>query len=257
MAEPTGEAVLTGSVNGQSASASTSEPWREVFEFGLSRGNAKAIWQDLVDNHWLHRKLPERKTLRREAQGIGLAGSPRGDHHSARRRCAGRLRLLSDDGRSAGGEVSPHAPVRTDARLQPKVSSLARVPFQYAGLGRTLRKRLPQCSAVCHVLSFTIICASVCSRPTYMMLRVRSISTRSAIMVRLLCPAACRTLTAKAKSRSVLAMQKDAAEGLHHGHVLKCGPRSWRTNAAGPRAGDSLRSGEIEWSLVMPRAWSG
>jgi DNA replication protein DnaC len=24
---------------------------------------------------------------------------------------------------------------------------------------------------------------------------------------------------------------------LHHGHVLKCGPRSWRTKAGGPEEG--------------------
>ncbi|MGH8858042.1 MAG: ATP-binding protein [Polaromonas sp.] len=27
---------------------------------------------------------------------------------------------------------------------------------------------------------------------------------------------------------------------LHHGHVLKCGPRSWRTKAAAATTGDSL-----------------
>jgi DNA replication protein DnaC len=26
---------------------------------------------------------------------------------------------------------------------------------------------------------------------------------------------------------------------LHHGHVLKCGPRSWRTKAAAATAGDA------------------
>lgn len=37
---------------GRSQSASACEPWREVIELGLSRGrNAKAIWQDLVDDH--------------------------------------------------------------------------------------------------------------------------------------------------------------------------------------------------------------
>lgn len=37
---------------GESSSASTCEPWREVIESGISRGrNAKAIWQDLVDDH--------------------------------------------------------------------------------------------------------------------------------------------------------------------------------------------------------------
>jgi transposase len=37
---------------GRSPSASTCEPWREVIELGLARGrNAKAIWQDLVDDH--------------------------------------------------------------------------------------------------------------------------------------------------------------------------------------------------------------
>jgi hypothetical protein len=37
---------------GQSSSASACEPWREVVESGISLGrNAKAIWQDLVDDH--------------------------------------------------------------------------------------------------------------------------------------------------------------------------------------------------------------
>jgi hypothetical protein len=36
---------------GRSPSASACEPYRELIELGLSRGrNAKAIWQDLVDN---------------------------------------------------------------------------------------------------------------------------------------------------------------------------------------------------------------
>ena len=52
-AESTGEsATAADPVPGRSASASACEPWREVIELGLSRGrNAKAIWQDLVDDH--------------------------------------------------------------------------------------------------------------------------------------------------------------------------------------------------------------
>src|ERR1700722_5118000 len=45
-------AVVPDQPPGQSSSASACEPWREVIESGLSRGrNAKAIWQDLVDDH--------------------------------------------------------------------------------------------------------------------------------------------------------------------------------------------------------------
>ncbi len=52
-AESTGEnSVASEPVPGRSPSASACEPWREVIELGLSRGrNAKAIWQDLVDDH--------------------------------------------------------------------------------------------------------------------------------------------------------------------------------------------------------------
>ena len=52
-AESTGEnAVVAGPLPGRSPSASACEPWWEVIELGLSRGrNAKAIWQDLVDDH--------------------------------------------------------------------------------------------------------------------------------------------------------------------------------------------------------------
>jgi len=45
-------AVVPGPPPGRSPSASACEPWREVIESGLSRGrNAKAVWQDLVDDH--------------------------------------------------------------------------------------------------------------------------------------------------------------------------------------------------------------
>jgi transposase len=52
-AESTGDnSVSADPVPSRSPSASASEPWREVIELGLSRGrNAKAIWQDLVDDH--------------------------------------------------------------------------------------------------------------------------------------------------------------------------------------------------------------
>jgi transposase len=52
-AESTGEKPAAADpVPGRSPSASACEPWREVIELGLSRGrNAKAIWQDLVDDH--------------------------------------------------------------------------------------------------------------------------------------------------------------------------------------------------------------
>jgi transposase len=52
-AESTGEqAVPVGPLPGRSPSASACEAWREVVELGLARGrNAKAIWQDLVDDH--------------------------------------------------------------------------------------------------------------------------------------------------------------------------------------------------------------
>jgi transposase len=52
-AESTGEnSVAADPVPGRSPSASACEPWREVIELGLSRGrDAKAIWQDLVDDH--------------------------------------------------------------------------------------------------------------------------------------------------------------------------------------------------------------
>jgi len=51
-AESIGEnSVVADPVPGRSPSASACEPWREVIELGLSRGrNAKAIWQDLVDD---------------------------------------------------------------------------------------------------------------------------------------------------------------------------------------------------------------
>jgi len=52
-AESTGEnTVGDGPIPGRSPSASACDPWREVIELGLARGrNAKAIWQDLVDDH--------------------------------------------------------------------------------------------------------------------------------------------------------------------------------------------------------------
>ena len=42
----------SGAPPGRSPSASACEPYREVIELGLGKGrNAKAIWQDLVDDH--------------------------------------------------------------------------------------------------------------------------------------------------------------------------------------------------------------
>jgi len=45
-------AAATEPLPGRSPTASACEPYREVIELGLSKGrNAKAIWQDLVDDH--------------------------------------------------------------------------------------------------------------------------------------------------------------------------------------------------------------
>jgi transposase len=45
-------AVLPELQSNRSPSSSACEPWREVIESGISRGrNAKAIWQDMVDDH--------------------------------------------------------------------------------------------------------------------------------------------------------------------------------------------------------------
>ena len=48
-----GEKVVPPDVRpGRSPSASACDPYREAIELGLARGrNARAIWQDLVDDH--------------------------------------------------------------------------------------------------------------------------------------------------------------------------------------------------------------
>jgi transposase len=70
--------IMAAEPPGRGPSASACEPYRELIEWGLSHGrNAKAIWQDLVDNHSftasyqsvqrfigkLHRAVPEARAV--------------------------------------------------------------------------------------------------------------------------------------------------------------------------------------------------
>ena len=64
-------------VPGRSPTASVCEPHFDFIELSLSKGrNAKAIYQDLVDDQRLHRPLPERQTLRPPVAGAALAAKP-------------------------------------------------------------------------------------------------------------------------------------------------------------------------------------
>ena len=36
---------------------------------------------------------------------------------------------------------------------------------------------------------------------------------------------------------------------LHHGHVLQCGPRSWRTKTAAAVPVEGLKPGPVTWTL--------
>ena len=55
---------------GRSPSASACEPYRDVIELGLSHGrNAKAIWQDLVDDHGFTGKYSSVKRFLRKLRG--------------------------------------------------------------------------------------------------------------------------------------------------------------------------------------------
>ena len=78
---------------GRSPSASACEPYRDAIELGLSRGrNAKAIWQDLVDDHGFTGGYQSVKRLVRKLRGSPWPAGLRGDRHPCWRRGPGRLR---------------------------------------------------------------------------------------------------------------------------------------------------------------------
>src|SRR5215469_11530916 len=73
----------------------------------------------------LHRRLSGGEALCSEAAWTTTPGTS-GDHpHGSRRRSSSRLRQRSDGARCAKRQVSSHTAVRPNARLQPKVRSLA------------------------------------------------------------------------------------------------------------------------------------
>ena len=125
---------------GRSPSASACEPYREVIEIWLGQGrNAKAIWQDLVDDHGFRGAYQSVKRFAGKLRGAPAAGGPCGNRDTTRRRNAGGLRQRPDGPRPGQRPLSAHAAVRADAGLQPQVGTPAHLPLQYAYLGRTAR----------------------------------------------------------------------------------------------------------------------
>jgi transcriptional regulator len=73
-AEELDPAPNTGPQPGRSPSSSTCEPYRELIELGLSRGrNARAIWQDLVDDYgFTGRNNSVKRYVRKQRGGTTL-----------------------------------------------------------------------------------------------------------------------------------------------------------------------------------------
>ena len=63
-------------------------------------------------------------------------------------------------------QISTHAIVRDDARLQPQGGTLSDLPFQFAHLGRTTRESVSSTGWQLRASSCSIICAKACSSPT-------------------------------------------------------------------------------------------
>lgn len=137
-AESAGEnAVEADPVPGRCPSASACKPWRECIELGLSRGrHAKAVWQDLVDDHGFTGGY---QSVRRLVGKLRRSSSPEA-RVVITTSPGGEAQVDYGSGPMVGdpqtGKVSPDAVVRTDARLQQKVGSLPHVPLQRTYPGR-------------------------------------------------------------------------------------------------------------------------
>jgi hypothetical protein len=110
----------------RSPSASACEPYREVKEIGLGQGrNAKAIWQDLVDDHGFRRAYQSVKRFVGKLRGTRppearvVIKTPPAEETQV-------------DYSSGQWPLSAHAAVRADARLQSQVDTPAHLSLQYA-----------------------------------------------------------------------------------------------------------------------------
>ncbi len=129
---------------GRAGGASACEPFRELIAEALSRGrNAKAIWQDLVDEHGFTGRYASVKRFAAKLRGErGARGAGR-HHHAAGRGSAGRLRRGADGARpgeraSTAGRGSSCLTLGLLAQVGPP----AHLEIEHADLGRASRAGL-------------------------------------------------------------------------------------------------------------------
>lgn len=136
-----GSEVTTGSDGAKPSlipTASTSEPYREVIETGLSHGrNAMSIWQELVDRHGFTGSYESVKRYARKLRGTqspeacGIIETAPGEESQV------DYGTGPPGPRCANRQIPPHTPVRINAGLQPQVRPAPPFPFQRPYLGRT------------------------------------------------------------------------------------------------------------------------
>lgn len=90
----------------------------------------------------LRRRLREREAIRAIAARRAVAGRARRDRDAARSRSAGGLRRGTDGAPPRDEEISSHAALPSDARLQPQVSPTARLEVELEDVGRAARARV-------------------------------------------------------------------------------------------------------------------
>ena len=120
------------------------EPYFDFIELSLGKGrNAKAIWQDLVDDHGFTGRYASVKRFVRKLRGQSqrraraVIVTPPGEEAQVD---YGDGPMVRDP---AHRPLSPHTPVRAHAGLQPQGRSPAHVAVQHAHVGRTSRASVP------------------------------------------------------------------------------------------------------------------
>lgn len=178
---------------GRSPSASACEPYRDFIELSLSKGrNAKAVWQDLVDDHGFRGSYQSVKRF------VGkLCGGPASE---------ARAIIVTPPGEEAQVDYGSGPMVR-----DPHSGRYRRTRMFVLTLGWS-RKAV-------RLLTFHS------STHIWAELHERAFRRLGGVT---------RTVVLDNLGEGVLRpdIYDPALNPLHHGHVLKCGPRSWRTKTA-------------------------
>jgi hypothetical protein len=183
---------------GRSPSSSACEPYRELIELGLSRGrNAMAIWQDLVDDHGFTGRYNSVKRFVRKQRGVA---SPEA-----------RVVIETAPGEEAQVDYGEGPMVRdpvADGKRKEYMESVATVPLLIVDdFGM---RKLPHTAAE----DLLEIVMRRYERASTLLTSNRPVEDWGKLL------------------GDVAAVSAMLDRLLHHGHVLKCGPRSWRTKTA-------------------------